>query len=119
MEAELGGLPDHLGGLAGVLDPRQLDDDAPLAGARQRRLGDAEGVDAAADHLERAVGGLAVGLHPLAVLGLQDDLGAALEVEAEARCAGEGEDAGHAEHGQGGGQADQAGAAGTPRVGGC
>ena len=53
-------------------------------------LGDAEGVDAAAQHLQCAVGGLAVGLHTGAVLGLQDDLGAALEIEAEPWGQGEG-----------------------------
>ncbi len=83
VEPELGGPADHPGRLPGVLHAGQLDDDPTLAGAGQRGLGDAQGVDAAAEHLERAVGGLAVGLDPGAVLGLQDDLGAALEVEAE------------------------------------
>ena len=76
-----GGAADDLGGLARVLQARQLDDDAPLAGAGERRLGDAERVDPAAQHLQRAVGGLRVGLDGGRVLGLEDDLGAAAQVE--------------------------------------
>ena len=46
----------------GSCRPGQLDDDAALAGAGEARLGDAERVDPTAQHLERAVGRLAVGL---------------------------------------------------------
>ncbi len=59
VEAELGGPPDHLGRLAGVLDAGQLDDDPRSPDAGQGRLGDPERVDPAAQHLERPVGGLA------------------------------------------------------------
>ena len=70
VEGQLGGLPDGLGGGGGVLHAGQLDDDPVLAGARQRRLRDAERVDATAQHLERPVGRLGVGLRRRGVLGL-------------------------------------------------
>ena len=77
--------------LARVLHVGQLDDDPVVAGAGQRRLGDAEGVDPAAEHLDRAVGRLGVGLDPIGELRLQRDLGAAAQVEAEPRLLGQGE----------------------------
>jgi hypothetical protein len=52
VEGQLGGLADRLGRLGGVLHAGQLDDDPVGAGAGQRRLGDAERVDAPAEHLE-------------------------------------------------------------------
>ena len=67
----------------GSCTPGQLDDDPPLAGAGEGRLGHAEGVDPAAQHLQRAVGRLGVGLDGRGVLGLEDDLGAAAQVEPE------------------------------------
>ena len=68
MERQLGGPADDLCCLARVLQAGQLDDDAVLAGAREGRLGHAEGVDPSAQHLERAIGGLGVGLDPIGVL---------------------------------------------------
>ena len=78
-----------------------------LAGAGQGRLGDPERVDPAAEHLEGPVGGRAVGGDPLAVLGLQDDLGAALEVEPEAGGEGQGGEQGEPDHHEGRGGAPQ------------
>ena len=68
------------------------------------RVGSAtpERVDASAQHLERPVGGLAVGLHALGVLGLEHDLGAALEVEPEPRGEGERGEQGEADDDEGG-----------------
>jgi hypothetical protein len=90
VERQLRGLSDHLRGLARILDAGKLDDDAVLAGAGEGRLGDAEGVDAPTDDAEGAVGGLGVGLDAFGVTGLEDDLGAALQVETEVGRAGEG-----------------------------
>ena len=58
VDRQLGGLADPLLGLLGLLvvgDAGQLDEDPVLALAGQRGLGDAEGVDAAAEHLEGLV----------------------------------------------------------------
>jgi hypothetical protein len=92
VDRELGGAPDDLGRLAGVLKPRQLDDDPPFPGAGQAGFRDAEGINPSAQHLEGAVGRLAVGLHGRRVLGLQDDLGAAAQVETQLGGGGEGEE---------------------------
>ena len=64
-------------------DTGQLDEDAVLALADEGRLGDAEGVDAATQDLEGLVDVLRRGGRLLGALGLEDELGAALEVEAE------------------------------------
>jgi hypothetical protein len=84
VERQLCGAPDHLGGFPRVLQPGQLDDDPPVAGAGEAGLGHAERVDPAAQHLDRPVGRLLPGLHGRGVLGLEHDLGAAAQVEAEA-----------------------------------
>ena len=81
---QLRGPPDDLLGLGRVLDVGQLDEDPVLADPGERRLGDTERVDAAAEDLDRAVDGLGVGLDVAGVLGLQHDLGAAAQVQAEA-----------------------------------
>ena len=101
------------GGLAGVLDAGQLDDDPALAGPGQGRLGDPERVDPAAQHLQRAVGGLGVGLDAGGVPGLQHDLGAAPQVEAEPGGQGERGPQGEADDEQGGDGPPEWGAAGA------
>ena len=68
-------------GVAG--DTGQLDEDAVLALAHERGLRDAEGVHAAAQHLEGLVDVLRVGRGLLRALRLEDELRAALEVETE------------------------------------
>src|SRR5690606_13122066 len=45
VNGQLSGLSQRVGGFAGIVDARQLDDDAPVAGTGQRRFGDTEGVD--------------------------------------------------------------------------
>ena len=85
MHGQLGGAADVLGLPAPrVLHAGQLDEDPVLALAGQRRLGDTEGVDAAAEHLDGPVDGSALALTSAGVLGLEDELGAAAEVQAEA-----------------------------------
>ena len=86
VDGQLGGLADPLLGLLRLLvagDAGQLDEDPVLALADQRGLGDTEGVDAAAEHLERLVDVLRAGRRLLGALGLEDELRAAAEVEAE------------------------------------
>ena len=84
VEEQLGGGADLLRGALGVLDARQVDLDLRVAGLQQLRLGDAEGVDALAHDLQRALERL---LRDGRLLGrrlaLVDELDAALEVEAE------------------------------------
>ncbi len=83
VEAELGGPADDFGGLARVLDVGQFDDDPVLPGPGQGRFGDAERVDAPAQHLKGPVGALPVRLRGGGVLGLEHHPGAALKIEAE------------------------------------
>ncbi|GAA2836711.1 hypothetical protein GCM10020220_026960 [Nonomuraea rubra] len=90
VERELRGAADDLGGLARVEHARQLDDDPPLAGADQGGIDDAERVGPLAQHVERAVGGGGVGLDGGGVLRLEDELGAAAQVQAQAGGGGEG-----------------------------
>ena len=94
VEEELGGRADLLGGALGVLDTGQVDLDLVAAGEEQLRLGDAEGVDALAHDVERALERLLGDLRLLRRrLALVDELHAALEVEPELRVpAGDGED---------------------------
>ena len=66
-----------------LVDARQLDEDAVLALAHERGLGDTEGVHATAQHLEGLVDVLRVGRGLLGALRLEDELRAALEVETE------------------------------------
>jgi hypothetical protein len=84
VHGQLGGAPDDLLGLGRVLHVGQLDEDPVLADPGQRGLGDTDGVDAATEDLDRTVDGLGVGLHVPGVLGLQHDLGAPTQVQAEA-----------------------------------
>lgn len=83
VEAELGGPADDFGGLARVLDIGQFDDDPVLTGPGQGRFGDAERVDAQAQHLKGPVGALPVRLRGGGVRGLEHHPGAALKIEAE------------------------------------
>ena len=85
VEEELGGGADLARGALGVLDARQVDLDLVLARARDLRLGDAEGVDAVAHDVQRALQRLGVDRRLLGRLALVDELDAALEVEAELR----------------------------------
>ena len=78
-EAQLRRLAHHVEGTALVPHPGQLDDDG-VALAGDLGLGHAEGVDPVADDLDGLVEH-AAGVHPLR--RLEDDRGAALEVEAE------------------------------------
>ncbi len=83
VDRQLGGPADRLQGLLRVLDARHLHDDAVGAGPDQVRFGHSEGVDAAAQHLQRLVHRLVVQGAAGGLLGLQGDLGAALEIESE------------------------------------
>lgn len=83
MERERRRAPDDLGGLLGFLHVGEFDDDPPLAAAVQGRLGDPERVDAAPQHLERAVGGLRVGDDGGGIVGFEHELGATAEIEPE------------------------------------
>jgi hypothetical protein len=100
MKHQLGRLADDLNGLLGVVDPRQLHDHPPLPRALQGRLGHPQLVDPAAQHLQSASHGVAVDLPVGAVLGFQDDLSAAAEVQAEPGRAGDRQPAGRSEHQQ-------------------
>jgi len=83
MEGELGGPADHPHRLVGVVHAGQLHDHPAVPRALQGGLGHAELVDPAAQDLHRP--GQGVRVHPLAggVLGLEDDLRAAAQVQAE------------------------------------
>ncbi len=83
VEEELGGRADLARGALGVLDAREVDLDLVLARARELGLGDAEGVDAVAHDVQRALERLGVDRRLLGRLALVDELDAALEVEAE------------------------------------
>src|SRR5215211_7845486 len=83
VEGELGSAPDDLDGLGGVVHAGQLDDDPPLPGALQGRLGHAQLVDPAAQHLQSPGHDVAVELAVRTVLGFEDDLGATAQVQAE------------------------------------
>ena len=80
-EPELGGAADDLEGPLAVLDAGQVDDDR-VALADDLGLGDAEGVDPGADDLDGLV---ERARRAPSSVGLVDDRGAALEVEAELR----------------------------------
>jgi hypothetical protein len=60
-----------------------FDDDPAAAGAGEGGFGDAESVDTAAQHLQGAVGGFAVGVSGGGRAGLQHDLRAAAQIETE------------------------------------
>ncbi len=86
VEVELGGVADLVDRALRVLDVREADLDLVGPERRDLGLGDAEGVDAVADDLDRAVDVLLVDGRVLgARLALVDELGAAAEVEAELR----------------------------------
>src|SRR5699024_3200269 len=72
MERQLSRLADHLGGLARILQARQLHDNAIFARACQRGLGHPQCVHTSAQHLKRTIRGIRVGFDPLGVLGLQN-----------------------------------------------
>jgi len=116
VEGQLRRAADGVGGLARVLHARQLDDDPGVARAREGRLRDAERVDALAQHLDHAVGRLGVGADGAGVARLQDDLGAAPQVEAEPHRAGERHERGGDEHHRGRERADQPGTAAGSRA---
>jgi hypothetical protein len=88
VERELCGAAEDLDGLLGVGHAGQFDDDPPLARAGDLRLAHAELVDPAPEHLQSLVGGFGVGLGQLPVSGLEHDLGAAAQVQAEVRRSG-------------------------------
>jgi hypothetical protein len=83
MEGELCGPADHPQGLVGVVHTGQLHDHPAVPGALQDRFGHAELIDSAAQYLHRP--GERVRVHPLAggVLGPEDDLRAATQVQAQ------------------------------------
>ena len=95
MLCQLSGLTDLASRFARVLETRQLDDDALLAGPGKGRLCDAQGIDATTQDAQGAIGGFGIGFDAAGILRLEDDLGAALEVEPELGWAGEGEDEGN------------------------
>lgn len=100
VEGELGGAADDFGGLARVAESGEFDDDAPFAGAGERGFGDAETVDAFAEHLQGAVGGRRVGAGGGSVLGLEDDAGPPTEVESETGRGGQGDPEGERDDGE-------------------
>jgi hypothetical protein len=98
-ELELSGSPDDLDRLVRVGDPGQLDDDPTAPGTLQRGLRQTEGVDPSPQHFQRARHDIPVDLDPVGVAGLQDDLGASLQVQPQPDRPGErergGTDHGH------------------------
>jgi hypothetical protein len=84
MEGELCGPADDRHGLLGILDPWKFDDDPPLPGTLEARLGHTQLVDPAPEDLERPADGVRVNPSLRGVSGLEDDLGSAAQVEAEA-----------------------------------
>ena len=100
MEGQLRGAANGLGRLARVLHPRQLDDDPPVTGSGQRRLGDPEGVDPFAQHLHDPIRGLRVRDHGPGVTGLQHDLRAAPKVQSQADRSGQRGQQRRHDHGQ-------------------
>ncbi len=101
MEGQLRGTAQDVCGLLRVLHPGQFDEDAVVAGADKGGFGDAERVDAAAQHLQGAVGGRAVGVGGGGGPGLEHDLGAAPQVESEADRHGDGDVQRYGDHGEG------------------
>ncbi len=55
MKGELGGTSDDLDGLPRLLQTGQLDDDAPVTGADQGRLGHTKYVHPATEYLQRPI----------------------------------------------------------------
>ena len=85
VELELSRGADLLDRLVGVVDVGQADRDLVAPGALDLRLGDAQGVGALPDRLDRVVDRLRRDLgHLRRGPALVDELDAALEVEAEA-----------------------------------
>lgn len=123
MEGELGGAAEDIGSLGRVLHSGQFDDDPVAAGAREGGFGDAQCVDAAAQHLQGAVGGFAVGVSGGGGAGLQHDLRAATQIESEVDGDGEGDEQRQGDGGEGEQPSDAQGAgqmgppAGTPQPG--
>ena len=94
VEVELGGLPHLLARVRGVAHVGKTDADRVGADPRDLRLGDAEGVGPLADDLDRPVDVRPVDRRVLRRRpGLEDQLGPALEVEAEGRLLGRDDDA--------------------------
>ncbi len=82
LELQERGLLHHRFGTLGIVDARELDDDAVVADLLHDRLGDAELVDARADDLERAIERIAhVGHRLLGLVDLEREVHAALQVE--------------------------------------
>lgn len=82
-EGQLRGTPDDVRRLPRVLHPGQLDDDPLLSRTGEGGLCHPQRVHPQAKHLERPVRRLGVGPYGRRVLGLEDDLGAAAQVETE------------------------------------
>jgi hypothetical protein len=104
VEGQLGGAPDDLGGLPGVVDAGQLHDHPPVSRALQSRLGHAQLVDTPTQHLQSAGQGVPVDPPIRTLLGFQDDLGAAAQVQAEPGRVGDHHPAGRAHQQQDGNQ---------------
>ena len=88
VDGQLGRGADLLLGLLRLLvtgDAGQLDEDAVLALAHERGLGDTEGVDAAAEHLQGLVDVLRARGRLLGALGLEHELRTAPEIETQVR----------------------------------
>ena len=98
MERQLGGAADHAHRFVGIRYSGKLHDDAPVSRPLQRRLRHAEGVDPPAQHLQGPIGGVVVDLLAVGVLGFEDDLGAATQVEPEPHRAGQDQGNGSCEH---------------------
>ena len=90
MERQLGGGADDLLRLLRILLAGEFDDDAILAGPGQGGLGDTEGVDAAAQDLQRTVGRFGVGRDRFGALRFVRELCATGQVEPEGGGVGEG-----------------------------
>ncbi|MNY14436.1 hypothetical protein D3C86_1476130 [compost metagenome] len=78
----MSGLTQQLTGRVGVLDARELDDDLAIALALDHGLVDAGGVHAVAHDGDHALHDLGRDLDLFRVLGLEDQVHAALDVQA-------------------------------------
>jgi hypothetical protein len=94
MKGELGGTANDLHGLLGVGHARELHDDAPASRALQGGLCNAQGVNPSPQDLEGAGGSVTVDLLAVGIPGLEHDLRATFEIQAQSNRAGGNESSG-------------------------